>query len=215
MTRCLLSVHVALSLLLVFLLVTDSAAVEVYDNTATPTSDNLYVPNGFWPFSQYTPYEQMGDQVTLAGADRLVTTFEIVLSSTQPTVLDSVELRLYEIDDGLPADVSFWSGMLTNVVVDGPTMITFADMDILVPDEFVWVTSADSLTAGMATYDPPTIGSSERWFWDLDPDYGWLRLNFGDTAANFGARIHAVPEPGSLALFGMSMVIAIRRRRPR
>ncbi len=197
-----------------------AGAEVVYDNTATPTKseeENPWLPDGFWPFNAFAPNEQMGDQIILSGTARSVVEFDLLLSSTQAVSLSSLTLRFYDLQigsQGYPEPKNqLWTHTLTDVAVDGLTTVNFVVPEIVVPDIFVWTTSADSGVAGMATFDPPTVGSSGDFFWDF---YGnaWCPLYFyGDPAANFGAKVTAIPEPvtaGLLAIGGLSL---IRRRR--
>ena len=205
--------------LIVLVLAFPNAAVAVpeavYDNTTTPTTGGWEgVPGlalGFFPFNYYVPDEQMGDQIALAGTNRFVTEFHLLLSSSQRTDLSSLTLTFHDWDAqaGTPG-AELWKDAADNVVVDGPTTVPFFP-SVLVPDTFVWTASADSMFAGLATYDPPTVGSSGNYFWDLDSNDGlWYALWFeSDPIANFGAKVVAVPEPVTmlfLALGGLSVI---------
>ncbi len=182
---------------------TEALAEVVYENTDINTS-GIYAPDGFLPFNFYLPYEEMGDQISLVGTAREVTEFDLICSSTEETTLTDLTLIFYAMDgDGGIPGTEIWSETLYDVTVDGITTVVFSVPNVVVPDTFVFATSADSDTAGMATYDPPQTGSSDDYFWDLDPNpaYGWGALWFeGDPVANFGARVIAVPEP-TTALF--------------
>lgn len=198
--------------------------VIVYDNTTSPTSGS-WAPDGIWQFSYYTPYEPMGDQITLGGTDRAVTRVDLMLSSTGPTTLSSLNLKLYLNDGyavngfyGAPGTLQF-SGTLTNVAVNGLTRVSFDVPTIPMQDTFTWIASADSMDCGMATFNPPTTGSSADRFWDYTgPPYteGWYKLSLAhDPVANFGATVYAVPEPGSLTLLAAGALAVLRRRRRR
>jgi hypothetical protein len=184
----------------------------VYDNTKTPTDGNYTdeLKQGFWPFSVFTPYEFMGDLVTLAGTDRTVSQFVLKLKSSQATTLGSVTVQFYNLKDGLPDDNDvIWQHIEPSVYVEVP--------DVTVDDSFAWAASSDSMVAGLATFNPPTIGSSEDYY--LDRDTGtlqWYTLGFeGDPIANFGARVVATPEPATLATLLPPGAIAVLRRRRR
>ena len=198
------------------------ASTVTYDNTSTATVGD-WTPDGFWPFSYYSPNEPTGDQVGLDGPDRSVTQFDLLLSSTQPATVSSITLS-FCLPDGLDGNGTqgapgtlLWSGTLFNVSVNGLTTLTFPVPSVEVPDEFIWIVSADSEIAGLATFDPPTIGSSGEYYWDWDSHDGqWYALNFpadsdGITpspVANFGARIWA-PEPvtGLSLAFGLPWLL--------
>jgi hypothetical protein len=175
----------------------------VYDNTTTATSGTFVLnglPDGFWPFNQIWPDEPMGDQITLAGTARENASIDLMLSSSQPTTLTSLTLSLCSLDaDGYTPAGQFWSGSLQNVAVSGLTPVTFniTNLDAPLPTSFIWLASADSDVAGLATFNPPTVGSSGNFYWDHDPDDGsWYALAFGGSpVANFGATVTAMPNP--------------------
>ncbi len=222
------SLHLAVTIVLALSSPLISAPVVVYDNTATPvTGDFISVglPEGFWPLNQYGE-DAIGDQISLAGTARELTRFELVLSSSQPTVVSALTLRLYMNDgfawNGAPGapGTPLWDGTLTGVPVDGATMVPFDLPQVPVPDVFSWTAEADSDHAGLATYDPPSIGSAPTWggvqhAWDLDSvDQEWYALYFlNDPIANFGARVWAVPGPGCLALLVAGALALLSRRR--
>lgn len=207
------------------------AAEIVYDNTTTPTASNWIDPlaDGFWPFSQYDPYGYIGDAVTLDATtdERALWTFDLLLSSSQPVTLDTLELTLFDTDGLFPVEPALWTDTLTDVHVDGLTTVTFdIHGEVTAPDTFVWAISADSLYAGPATFGPATVGESPRYAgwsycWNKEEsDINWLPLMFSDDSMNipsdppadFGARITAVPEPtAGLVLFAGTLV-ALRRR---
>jgi hypothetical protein len=205
-----------------------NASVVVYDNTTTPTSGDLTSATqaGFWPFSVYNDYEYMGDVLQLAGSQREITQITIMLNSLPGTQvpLDGLTVALYSTDGFVPdSETPLWqSDPKTDVVVDGPTAVTFDVPNVVVPDVVAWAASAASMQAGLATYDPPTVGSSVGWagityYIDYDPYFQeWGPYELGDDlAANFGAQILAVPEPCTLILLASAAMPAVGRRRRR
>lgn len=204
-----------LVLVLVFSKLAVAAPAVVYDNTTTPTSGD-YAPDGFWPFNTFSPNEPMGNQITLAGTDRTVVEFDLVLSSSLPTSLSCLTLAFYapDPDTGYPGD-HLWADTANNVSVNGITTVTFNVPNVVVPDTFVWVAGADSASAGLATYSPPTVGASGNYYWDYDHigDW-WYALHFeNNPVANFGAKVLAVPEPTSLGLLALGGLLAVCRRK--
>ncbi len=196
-----------------------SAPSVVYDNTSTPTA-GPWTPGGFLAFNFYFPDEPMGDEMDLNGTERVVTEFQMLLSSSQPTVLSSLTLTFRENDafvmGGYPfgPGTEIWSTTRSGIAVDGPTTVTFSVPDIVVPDRFTWLASADSDVAGMATFDPPTVGTSADYFWDLDSNDGeWYALTLQDQVSNLGARVLAVPEPACAGLLAVGFLALARKRR--
>ena len=208
-----------------------SAAAVVYDNTTTPVTGpwTADTEKGFWPFSVFGAYEDMGDEITLAGTARTITEFELILLSPWQEVIlsstatePSLALTFWKNDGldvyGFPGAPGtwLWEGSISSDItlpVNVPTTVTFSVPDVVVPDTFTWTTRADSLSAGMAIYDPPTFGSSGDHYWDLYAG-DWYPMSFGGgPVANFGARVTAVPEPSALAVLILGGLSAVRRRR--
>ena len=196
----------------------------VYDNTTTATSGTFEpngLPHGFWSFNQIWPGEPMGDQIMLAGTERTHALFDLMVSSSQPTTLTNITLYLYNVDSATyTPGTQFWSGSLQDVAVNGLTTVTFSitNPGVPLPDTFIWLASAHSDVAGLATFNPPTVGSSEDFYWDHDPDEdAWYSMAFrSDPAANFGARVWAeanpIPEPASI-IFVLLGGLAVRGKR--
>ncbi len=224
--------------LLISILALSSIAIgdspeDVYNNTTTFTSATNVpedapdfikngLTNGFWPFNAFWQDEPMGDQITLTGTNRTVAQFDLILSSSAPVTLTDLTLAFYEVEYPYPSnpDIPYpgdeiWSTALNNVPVDGVTTITFPVPNVEVPDTFVWVAGSDSEVAGLATYDPPTRGSSDDFYWDYDT-FGdvWYSLNFNaDPVANFGAKVLAVPEPTTTGFLVLgSLLVAWKKK---
>ena len=197
-----------------------SASTIVYDNTTTPVSGEK-VPNGFWPFSQFAANEPMGDEITLDGNSRVVTQFSLILSSSVRTTLSSLTLTFYKNDgqdaygyDGAPG-TQLWTTSDSNLTVDGSTTVTFSVPNVEVPDTFTWIVSAASDSAGLATYNPPTTGSSGNYYWDRDHSDGlWYGMWFSTKpVANFAAQVMAVPEPTTSTMDALGGLSALWRKR--
>jgi hypothetical protein len=200
----------------------------VYDNSSTPTrglhGEPPYAGDGFWPFTM-NPNRYLGDEIVLSGDARRVVRVDVQLSSTGPTSLENLTLGLFSIAPGAYyPDALLWLGSLADILVEGPTAVTFTVPEIQVPDRFVWaVAGPDSETAGLAVFDPPTVGASPllahptRGYMDYylhssgEDLWGFMYFE-GDPVANFGATIWAVPEPSTLALAALGGIALIRRR---
>ncbi len=218
------------ALLAASLVVPIASAEIVYDNSTTPTKgvyDPLLPPNnlpdGYWAIDQVGGYN--GDLVSLAGTSRLVTKFSVYLAALPAIKVTDLTIEFWNFDGNTPTTL-FWSGSKTDIAVGAdPTKVTFDDLEVLVPTDFVWMARTDGDQAsefGLATFDPPTVGSSplsygSDYYWNLDPD-GWWNLNFNfgyppQQKANFGATIEAVPEPCTMALLTAGGLFLVRRRR--
>ena len=194
--------------------------VVVYDNTGVHTSGG-YATDGVWAFNVFEAYGYMGDQVTLSVSDATISRFDLMLYSTEAATAEGVQVALFPIDTTtFEIGAPYWTSDPRNVEVgaDEVTVVTFDVPDVAVPQELVWAAAGDSDVAGLATMDPPSVGSSaSTYYWNKAPEpEGWIPLNLGsEMAANFGARIWAVPEPTGLVvlLSGCAGLIARRRRR--
>jgi hypothetical protein len=88
-----------------------------------------------------------------------------------------------------------------------------------VDNTFTWtITTSDAsdpntATAGAVTYDPPTVGSSDDSFWEVDGGV-WNSYYFTTgPVANFGASVDAIPEPATLTLMALGGLMLLGRRR--
>jgi hypothetical protein len=199
----------------------------VYDYS-TPTH-GAKLPEGFYPFDYYSANEPAGNEITLAGTDRYMTGFDLILSSvssTQPTILSSLKLEFCQNDGydaygyyGAPGDViPSLTTTLTNVSVEGITRVHFAFAPTLMPDDFTWIVVADSSNAGLATCSK-SVGTCGDYYWDYyNAADQWYALNFAsDPPSTFGAVVYAVPEPMTLSIMGLAggLMVLKRNRRSR
>ena len=78
------------------------------------------------------------------------------------------------------------------------------------------VTTGTKDVAGLLFYDPPSVGTSFNDIWVKQTSGVWAPSRIpGVTKNNFGARLSAVPEPGSVVLIslGATALVAVSRRR--
>ena len=197
-----------------------SAQKIVYDNTSTPVSGQ-HLSGGTYPFSFYADGETTGEAVTLAGTERKIVQFDLLLAAGEATTIDSLTLRFWAMDGEYADDVDnpIWESdpvlglELTETPPDQPHVLSIPVPNVFVPDTFIWGVTADSDVAGLVTYDPPTVGSSEDGFWNVDSDGNQYTLWLGaDPVTNFGARIHT-PEPATLATLAFGALLAPRNGR--
>ena len=186
-------------------------------------------------YQPINPAEQLGDDVTLAGTARMVTSFSVVITNQYTQTYNATFTARFFKNNGLngvPGDM-IWQG--TQTVSNGPAAnasgqggdltVNFAVPSILVPDTFIWSiqantnlpppTSGDGI--GPVLNDTPQIGSSHDVAYDNPGDgTGWAAYNYHPDQtdlANFQAVITALPEPATLSTFAIGGIALIRRRR--
>jgi hypothetical protein len=172
---------------------------------------------------------EFGDEVTLAGTERILTDFSFEYFASALTGNETGELffRLLDgpvIGEGAaerntPGTILYSSGEFN--ISSGFQTVSVSGIAIPVPDTFVWSVRFDGLEgaeeAGLLFYDPPTVGSSFDDFWQITP-FGWETFvaNGGAIPGNFAAQIQAVPEPSTYAfalLAGLGWLGFARYRR--
>jgi hypothetical protein len=196
---------------------TPAAAATIYDNTLGP------------PVAATSAGVEIGDQVTVAGTARLVTTFTFIYY--WPDIFsdgdETVTLRFYSNDGagGAPGTLLFESAPLPlpSVPVTPPfslTPFTLTDLAIVVPDTFTWTlewgNTPSFSSPALFHFDPPTVGSSDDFFWLRQGPLFKVETGFPD---NLGVTILAVvPQPSTLGLLVSAViaaaVVATKRRRP-
>ena len=155
-----------------------ASAETVYDNTTT----NINVSQGL--------STEFGDQITLAGTERLITELEIGFNAVDGTA--DLRVRMYKNDalEGKPGTVLYDSFDLYDVpVVDGFNTLTVYP-DVTVPDTFTWTLQrVDGIVLQMPRYGPPTIGSSSGdFFWHNSQGIFWYAYSTSHED-NFYARL--------------------------
>ncbi len=181
---------------------------------------------------QFREFEsRVGDQITFAGTDRLVTNFTTRLTafsgiSTGLTI--AVELSIYESVAGLPGAL-LWSGVNPSVVIPGGPSLATAEAvfapNIVLPNTVCFAIgftsivrlAGESRTMGVASHSSPSIGSSPvTTIHQLSADNSWfiedISNQVGGLFRNVDARVEAIPAPSSLAILAF-VVAAVRRRR--
>jgi len=183
----------------------------VYDNTQNDLTGQ---------YSPATPSFEFGDQITLLGPERTLSQFSFYYFFSGATAsTQSVTLRMYA-NSGTNAPVTpFYASdpipLSTGANGFNTQTINFplSSNLITLPDSFTWTVQFSSLaagqTGGLLLYGPPNVGSSFNDFWQNNGAGTWSlnQINNGNTLADFGARVTAVPEPGVLALGGIGALL--------
>jgi len=104
---------------------------------------------------------------------------------------------------------------------DSEYIVFLNGLSVLVPDtftfsaEFTGINDGDEF-AGLLAYDPPTVGTSDQFYWVKNSDGNWFGSG-GTNNHNFYAQVTAVPEPTTALLLasGLAGLAAAKRRRSR
>ena len=185
----------------------------------------------YWPLANG---EQIGDDVTLAGTNRTITSFSVIVSdqlNTPATYTGTFTARFFKNNGpgGTPGDPLWESSLQVSDGQPGDRTLTFPVPNVVVPDTFIWSIQADTSLPPTTSTNPdrlgpvfndnPQIGSSQDVAYDNPGDgSGWSVLSGhanGPDLWNLEAQIVALPEPavcGALALCG-AFVLARRPRR--
>jgi len=182
-----------------------NACSEVVYNNSSNRSDPEF-------FSQTTGY-QFGDEIVLADANgygyRFITNFVLEYYLTAADTNNQIRLRFYANDgpqygtEGstyAPGTLLYDSGNVW-LTTSGSHTLAFngtddfgSDKGVMVPTNFTWTVTFNNIgvgeSAGLAIYDPPTVGSSYDDYWEQTGSDPWsLRTN--GQALNFGALAQA------------------------
>jgi hypothetical protein len=145
---------------------------------------------------------ESGDEVTLAGTARLITEFAFeYYGEFSATGDETARVRFYKMD-GAPGENPFATpGTLLYEssafsLQSGYRTVTISDLALFVPgDTFMWSVEFSGVTeqesVGLLYYDPPTVGSSDAYFWEEENGV-WSAVATDDAGNNFGARVTAV-----------------------
>jgi hypothetical protein len=184
---------------------TSASASIVYDNSATSLER-------YYPLANNVP---VGDEIFLAGTDRIVTDFRFELYLSPAASGDESLTLFFHQNDGLPPGDSPRKAPGTVLYQSDPVSlqlgyqtIVASGMNVGVPDNFTWSVVVNGLQAGeeagLVLYSPPTVGSSYIDLWQQTGGSWELLLIDNATCA---ARVTAVPEPGTYALAALGLAI--------
>jgi hypothetical protein len=190
----------------------------VYDNTTTDQGVTMPLLPEWRDDSA-----EAGDEIWLTGDGLVATEIKLLFFylGTAPGTID-LRLRFRHVDEvtETPSDVFYDTGVMPGVpTLGGMNEYTFSLPNVVVPQRFVWTVQAYNRQGsvgelGPRYFSPPTVGFSDDFFWLSDMGSEWTQYSWGgEPVANFGARLTAVPEPGSLCVLAFGAVLLWRRRR--
>ena len=184
---------------------------------------------------------EVGDQIKLAGTERMLTAFSFEFWGTNTAMPDNssfsstiqARVRFYENDGPLfsgyasPGTMFFDSGWFN---VDKPTSRStflfaagsdFPSWGEFIPaDEMTWSVQFAGMgltdSVGLDLYSPPTVGQNYDDYWSYNGG-GWALQTNSVATMSFGAYMEAVvPEPSVVTLStigGLSLLMLTRRLR--
>lgn len=143
---------------------------------------------------------EMGDEITLAGTQRIVTDFMFGYYGVfTPNGDETARIRFYANDgpEGTPGTLLYDSG--TFPIMPGFNQThTLTGLSVIVPDTFTWTCQFGGVTqwpadlAALYLYDPPSVGSSEDYLWKSEGS-AWEKWN-STLVDNLMARVTGVEE---------------------
>lgn len=196
-------------------LIASSAAAQtvVYDNSVSPL--NSYFAN----------QTEFGDQINIDGGGWIAHTFSFEYFAAGLGGGETAKLRLYanngvptgEFGVQAPGELLYESAAFPIINGNFPITITdLANLNIALPNTMTWSIKTTGVTGGeefgLKLYDPPAVGSSFNDIWRFTAD-GWELAQIPGFEANFGARLVAVPEPGTGLLLALGGIALFLRRR--
>lgn len=166
-----------------------------------------------------SPNAQIGDQISLDGVDRVLTSAQIAVSGQVDNTDVQLTLRLFAQDGpaGSPGTLLYASGPLPRTVNATPMLIDFIIPNIAAPETLTWTLEfedSDPFLISIIDHAPVSIGSSS--------DHGWIKpqgqpfvktFPFLGDGRRFVARFEAIPEPASQFLLVVSALSAASLRR--
>ncbi len=172
-----------------------------------------------------TSDKTVGDEITLAGTARTVTTFDFsYFLSAAPSGNETAVVKFFANDgaSGKPGTLLYFSPSFgLEPSPTGINSINISDLTVSVPDTFTWAVTFSGLSggeeAGLVHYFGPSVGSSAADHWEGTDDANLGLFNTGSGFSdNFAAKVQAVPEPTTLALLSVGaagLFMAARRRK--
>jgi hypothetical protein len=178
-----------LTLVVLTLLAIPARAAIVYENATT--FEGLFNDSKL----------ESGDQLNLAGSQRLITDFSFeYFGDFAITGDEKARVRFYEMN-GAPGDNPFATpGTLLYEsasfnINSGYGTVSITNLAVFLPAntftfsvEFTGIAATESV--GLLYYDPPTVGSSDAYFWEKENGV-WSAVATDDAGNNFAAQVKA------------------------
>lgn len=190
----------------------------VFDNTVHSINNNMHMlPAG------ETDSLEIGDDIWLAGGDRIGTSLTILMThrgSLAGTFDARIRFRAVDEFSQAPGDIFYDSGIITNLAITGGiNEYTFSIPNVTLPDHMVWTIQGFNRQGaegefGPSYFNPATVGFSDDFFWMASSSTSWVPYSWGgDPYANFAAKITAVPEPATMVALAAGFGLIARRRK--
>ncbi|MCF7764495.1 MAG: hypothetical protein K9N62_12555 [Verrucomicrobia bacterium] len=182
----------------------DVNEATLYANQTGYLSNHAFPGNGI----------EFGDEVVLAGVNRVVTEFSFPTYFNGPTNgFETIELFLRANDgaNGEPGSILYRSG--ERPLNAGAQKTTLNQLHVTVPNSFTWSVVMNGLDsqaeAGLLVADPPTAGSSSASYWKRGNDGSWqtAQIDNGAVPANFMATIFS---SDGIIVTGNDLLIEVR-----
>jgi hypothetical protein len=143
-------------------LIVSAWGTPIYQNTTTDTGDTIsYTANGF---------SQIGDELQLAGTDRLATLARVQFFNDGLAGTFDATLKFFSLGEPVGAQIGtdyIMSGI--SAPLDDVLNVNFTLPSLLVPNNLIFTVSVSNESegvdiVGLDMFEPPTVGSSDNTF---------------------------------------------------